>query len=113
MKKFFLNGVEFTDFGTNNYSHGMHLITAYPMPAQMVEDVLNNKYPGVYLDPSAPCGEEFFGLFGTEEQYTRLYEDQRKCQISCKMIPFLRLPQEEFEEKWAEFERTYKDWWQA
>lgn len=112
MKKFILNGVEFCDFGPNNYSHGMHLVTAYPMPENIITDVLDGKYHGIYLNPSAPCTDEFFGVFGTEEQYDAFREDQRKCQISCKMMPYLKVPLDEFHRLRAKFEREYKDWWE-
>ena len=31
METITINGVEFNDFGTNNYSEGMRLVTVYPM----------------------------------------------------------------------------------
>lgn len=62
-----INDVTFNDFGANNYSNGMHLVSAYPMPDNMIKDVLAGKYPGIYLNPSAPCNNEFFGVFGTPE----------------------------------------------
>lgn len=115
MKKMIINGVEFCNFGSINYSDGMELVTAYPCYDGMVQDVLDGKYPGVYLNPSAPCGEEFFGVFGTERQYRELYKHQVDCQISKKMI-------DEFGWKdWPDVEITrayekklqeeYKDWW--
>ena len=82
MKKITINGVIFNDFGTNNYSDGMCLITTEDHSVT-VERVLKGDFPGVYLNPSAPCTkEEFFGVYGTKEQYEKFYKNQREAQIS-------------------------------
>lgn len=88
MQKITINNVEFCDFGTNNYSNGMRLITCYPAPKNIVSDVLSGKYEGVFLNPSAPCGEEFFGVLGTAEQYKKFQERQREAQIATELIAF-------------------------
>lgn len=114
-RKMFINGIEFYNYGSNNYSDGMELVTAYPCHEGMIQEVLDGKYPGVYLNPSAPCHEEFFGVFGTERQYRELYKHQVDCQISKKMINefgYEDWPDPEitraFEKKLRE---EYKDWW--
>ena len=119
MKKITISGVEFNDFGANNYSNGMHLISCYPMPANMIQDVLAGKYYGVYLNPSAPCGEEFFGVFGTEEQYKEFKERQEDAQISTRIIntaggfdAFMKLDPDRYHQIEKEVRSTYKNWWE-
>lgn len=110
MDKFEINGVTFTDFGANNYSNGMHLITA---SADIVTDVLAGKYPGIHLNPSAPChGSEFYGVFGTEEQYREFYNRQREAQLSSQIIPKVNTDWSNYREVRAEVEANYKDWWE-
>ena len=117
MKKFILNGVEFNNFGANNYSNGMELISCYLAPKDIVQRVLNGEFHGVWLNPSAPYyeGGEFFAVFGTYEQYKTLYKDQVESQISKKMIdefgwsdwPDLEITRA-YESK---LQQEYKDWW--
>lgn len=122
MEKFTINGVEFNNFGENNYSNGMQLITTtrsqmnIPM-ASLIEQVLRGEFRGVYLNPSAPCNiEEFFGVLGTKEQYEEFYQSQRESQISKKMIEkfgWNNWPDKEITEKYEdELRRNYKDWWE-
>jgi hypothetical protein len=122
MKKFKINGVEFCDFGTNNYSDGMHLVTAYPIEnmSQFITEVLQGAYPGIYLNPSADCsgGTEFFGVYGTEEQYKTLYKRQRDAQIASRVIFALGGPEamlttgdDRFHQVKAQVTESYKDWW--
>lgn len=116
MSQFFIiNSVRFTDLGANNYSNGMHLVSAYPMPENMIQDVLAGKYPGIYLNPSAPCSSEFYGVFGTPEQYEQFYKEQRKAQISKRIfdvIGFDGFKQNLFNAAEKEAETNYKDWWE-
>lgn len=110
-----INGVTFNDFGVNNYSNGLHLVSVYPMPANIVQDVLDGKYPGIHLNPSAPCTSEFFGVFGTsEEQYAEFYKNQRQSQISSQLIARLgfNFDDPHYHEIKAEIEANYKDWWE-
>lgn len=119
MKKTTINEVEFCNFGSNLLSNGMELITCYPMPKNMVQDVLDGKYPGVFLNPSAPCREEFYGFLGTKEQYEVVYEEQRESQISKRVLELVdyynRDPENILVGEWRtaqkEAEEEYKDWW--
>lgn len=118
MTKFELNGVTFCDFGSNNYSYGMELITCYPMPENMVERVLNGEFHGVWLNPSSPCGEEFYGIFGTKKQYNEFYKAQRAGMISTRVMELLggfdamrTATHEQFKEAEAQATSEYKDWW--
>lgn len=120
MEKLTINGVDFCNFGSNNYSGGMELITCYPMPENMVQDVLDGKYPGVFLNPSAKCGEEFFGLYGTKEQYESVYAQQRESQIAKRTFDILGswgasfFGADTFMIRAAKKQATkeYKDWWE-
>jgi len=117
-----INGVEFNDFGANNYTNGMHLITCYPMPENMIQNVLDGKYPGVYLNPSARCSYEFYGLFGTDEQYADVKERQEEAQISHRLInaaggfdafsAMCRTDEEKTRELEATIRSQYKNWWE-
>ena len=118
MTKFELNGVTFCNFGSNNYSNGMELITCYPMPENMVQRVLNGEFHGVYLNPSAPCCEEFYGVFGTPDQYygpEGLYNSQKQGIIARRYFEILggvRASRDREESAQHQAESEYKDWWE-
>lgn len=115
MKKITINGIEFNNFGKNNYSEGMELISVYPCPPDLVQRVLNKEFNGVFLNPSAPCGSEFFGVLGTEEQYKLFYQRQRNAIIGGEMVEkfgFADVPLEEWNAYKAKVENSYKDWWE-
>lgn len=109
-----INGVTFVDFGSNNYSNGMHLVSCSTFPENIIEDVLNGKYPNLWLNPSAPCGSEFYGVYGTEEQYREFYSRQRKAQISSQLIARIgfNFDDPHYNEIKSEIEANYKDWWE-
>lgn len=125
MEKITINGVEFCNFGSNNYSYGMDLISCYPCNSQMIEDVLAGKYVigdrQVFLNPSAECHSEFFGVLGTKEQYEKVYERQAGAQIAKVVLEWVNayashcnvedLTPKEW--RFAEFiaKKQYKDWW--
>lgn len=125
MDKFTYNGVEFCNFGSNNYSNGMECITCYPMPDNFIQRVLNGEFHGIWLNPSADCsdGTEFYGVFGTAEQYYGLNEDgflykQRESQIAKRYFNLLggyqqaRLAdKEEQDSADAQARAEYVDWW--
>ena len=113
MNKICINGVFFADFGSNNYSNGMHLITTGA--AITTEQVLDGEFPGVYLNPSAPWNDgEAFCVLGTPEQYAEFYETQREAQISKRICEQggLGLPIYEYRELRDQIESEYKDWWE-
>lgn len=120
MEKFEINGVEFCDFGKNNYSCGMHLVTAYPVSENFFQEVLDGKYPGIFLNPSANCrgGIEFFGVWGTPEQYKEFYEKQRDACITSAVIKACGGPEKmpiidqyEFRIIKDACAARYQDWW--
>jgi hypothetical protein len=115
MKTITINEIEFNNFGKNNYSCGMELITLYPCPKDLVQRVLNKEFEGVYLNPSVPCGSEFFGVLGTDEQYKEFYSRQRNAIIGEKIVDkfgFGQVDRIEWEEYKRELENSYKDWWE-
>jgi len=119
MEKLVINGYTFNNFGENNYSNGMQLITSTDRPQEILEKVKLQE-PGfecVWFDPSAPCHSfEFYGVLGTEEQYKEFYQNQRDSQIAKKMIEkfgWNNWPDREITEAYKnELIANYKDWWQ-
>lgn len=117
MEKFSLEGYIFCDFGTNNYSNGMRLITSTDRPQEIIEKVKSKKYGfyNIWLNPSAPCNEfEFFGVLGTYEQYKEFYQSQKEAQIGKAMVNkfgFRCWPDEATEYE-KELRKNYKDWWE-
>jgi hypothetical protein len=113
MNRICINGVFFADFGDNNYSYGMHLVST--CAAITTEQVLAGEFPGVYLNPSAPWNElEAFCVLGTPEQYAEFYETQREAQISKRLCEQggLDLPINAYRELRDQIESEYKDWWE-
>ena len=119
MGKIVINGVEFNDFGANNYSNGMRLVSCYPAPKDIVADVLAGKYPGLFLNPSAPCGSEFFGVYGTDEQYKDFKTRQYEAQIAGEVMRHFGGWDEYMHADYADtvvaeqqIRNSYKFWWE-
>ena len=113
MKKTIINGVEFSNFGENNYSCGMELITT--TASIIPQQVLNGEFPGVYLNPSAPwTSEECFCVLGTPEQYKEFYQTQKDAQISKRLIEQggLGVSITVYRELRNQIEEDYKNWWE-
>jgi hypothetical protein len=117
MEKLIIENIEFNDFGENNYSHGMRMITFYPCTTELIKRVmigLNIQDHSVFFNPSAPCDSEFYGVFGTKEQYEKFYEAQKDAIIAKQMINKFGL-EEVSRERWDTYrealEDSYKDWW--
>lgn len=112
MKQTIINGVVFSNFGKNNYSCGMELITT--CAAITPKQVLDGEFPGVYLNPSAPWNEEAFCIFGASEQYAEFYKRQRDAQISKRICEQggLGLSVNAYRELRNQIEEDYKDWWE-
>lgn len=113
MKTITINGMEFVDFGVNNYSCGMHLVSA-KMEKDLIWKVLHGYYPGIYLNPSAPCDPDtFYGVFGTEEQYSEFYQTQKDAQIAKMTFERLQVDYSDLDFNKAKQNATkcYFDWW--
>lgn len=123
MKQIKIMGRMMTDFGVNNYSHGMHLVYFYgndPLDVyNVVQAIKDCDVHCLYLNPSAPCTEwEFYGVMGTPEQYEEFYASQKESVIARQLIErlggadkFRHVDPAEMEATKAEIEANYKDWW--
>ena len=120
MEKIQISGIEFTSFGANNYSDGMELVTCSNPPKDLVDRVKQNKIHNgekfIFLNPSAQGNDfEFYGVYGTKEQYKKLYKHQRESQLAKKMVEKFgwgNWPKELAEQYRAQLEKEYKDWWE-
>lgn len=115
MKTIIINNTEFVDFGANNYSYGMHLVSA-TMEKDLIWKVLHGHYPGIYLNPSAPCDSNvFYGVFGTEEQYVEFYKAQKDAQIAKMLFNKLHVncSSLDFDKAKQNATACYFDWWDA
>lgn len=119
MEKIYIEGYEFNNFGSNNYSNEMELITSTDRLSEIVEKV-KRKEPGfenIWLNPSAPCSDfEFFGLLGTEEQYLQFYKTQKNAIIGSRMVEMFGWdnwpPRGVTEAYKTQLLANYKDWWE-
>ena len=123
MKQIKIHGIEMTDMGTTNNTHGMHLIYFYgkdPLDVRsIVQAIKDGDIHCLYLNPSAPCTElEFYGVMGTPEQYEEFYASQKESVIARQLIErfggfdkFIHVDPVEMEAAKAEIEANYKDWW--
>lgn len=119
MEKLVINGYTFNNFGENNYSNGMQLITSTDRPTEILEKVKLQE-PGfeyVWFNPSAPCNDfEFFGVLGTKEQYEKTYKEQVNSQIGkamCDKFGYKNWPDKSITDAYEdELRKNYKDWWE-
>lgn len=114
-----IEGYEFCNFGKNNYSNGMELITSSDRPQEILQKVKNKEagFENIWLNPSAPCSDfEFFGLLGSKEQYEKVYRSQKDAQIAEKMIDkfgWNDWPSREITQAYKnKLLANYKDWWE-
>lgn len=118
MEKLIIDGFEFNDFGANNYSEGMRLISA-ENSEELMEAYKRGLSIGecqVFYNPSAPCTKhEFYGVFGLESDYQKFYKRQKEAQIAKKMLDKFGnrdVPIKEWQAAEKEITDAYKDWWQ-
>lgn len=114
-----IEGYEFCNFGKNNYSKGMELISSSDRPQEILQKVKNKEagFENIWLNPSAECSDfEFFGVLGTKEQYSQFYEAQKKAIIADRMIDKFGWddwPLKETTEAYkTQLLSNYKDWWE-
>lgn len=125
MKQIKIHGIEMTDMGTTNNTHGMHLIYFYgkdPLDVRsIVQAIKDGDIHCLYLNPSAPCTEfEFYGVMGTEEQYREFYAGQKASIIAKCLIEYFggrvkftadQLDPDEVASVKDRAEANYEDWW--
>lgn len=119
MKKINIQGYEFCNFGDNNLTNEMELISSSDRPQEIFEKVKLQEpgFENIWFNPSAPCTKsEFFGLMGTEEQYAKVYKEQKEAAISKKMVEKFgwgNWPDKAITDAYEEELRSnYKDWWE-
>ena len=102
MEKINIAGYEFNNFGSNNYSNGMELITSIDRPSEILQKVKYQEpgFENIWLNPSTPCStSEFFGFFGAnnvkttfasaiKDAITSLFNTEEKHSASIKALPF-------------------------
>lgn len=118
MEKINIAGYEFNNFGSNNYSNGMELITSTDRPLEIIEKVKLQEpgFENIWFNPSAPCSKfEFFGFLGSEEQYKETYQEQVDAQIGkamCDKFGWNNWPEKSITDAYEkELRENYKDWW--
>lgn len=125
MKQIKIRGIEMTDMGTTNNTHGMHLIYFYgkdPLDVRsIVQAVKDGDIHCLYLNPSAPCTKfEFYGVMGTPEQYLEFYAEQKASIIATCLIEYFsgrdnftadQLDPAEVAYMKERAEANYEDWW--
>lgn len=118
-------GLEMTNFGTNNYSGGMELIYCYRKEGDVmsiVKKVLDGEMYGVWLNPSAKCTPfEFYGLFGTQEQYKEMYTSLVDSCIATEVVSrfgsidnYIKTSHKDckvINEVEQQVRSSYTDWW--
>ena len=117
MEKFNIGGYEFCNFGSNNYSNGMELITSTDRPLEIIEKVKLQELENIWFNPSAPSSDfEFFGFLGTKEQYEKTYKEQVNSQIAkemCAKFGWSNWPSPEITDAYEKnIRENYKDWWE-
>lgn len=127
MKQINMYGLDMTNFGANNYSGGMELIYCYRKEGDVmsiVKKVLNGEMYGVWLNPGAKCTPfEFYGLFGTQEQYKEVYTSQVDLCIAKEVVSrfggidnYLKSSNEDWEvvrKVEQQIRGSYVDWWKC
>lgn len=114
-----IEGYEFCNFGKNNYSNGMELITSSDRPKEILQKVKNQEigFENIWLNPAANCSDfEFFGVLGTEEQYLQFYKAQKNAIIGSRMVEMFGLdnwpPKRVTKAYKTKILDSYKDWWE-
>lgn len=90
----------------------------------IVKMVLDGEMYGVWLNPSAKCTPfEFYGLFGTQEQYKGLYTSQVDSCIATEVVSrfggmdnYLKSSHEDYRvvrEVEQQIRGSYVDWWKC
>lgn len=77
-------GITYTNFGSNNYSHGMEGVIFSPKDVTPEEIHTMEQF---YLHPTeTPNSQEIFALKGTPEQYLQFKESYKRQYVAKRII---------------------------
>lgn len=116
MKTIEIQGHKCTNFGSNNYSHGMEAVVFNPKDLTAKEVAA---LPGVFLHPTCkPNSLEIFALLGTQEQFKKFYKSAVEQYASNKAIKEFGMPEHSDRDTWGkihklieELEESFKPWY--
>lgn len=111
MQKSTINGIEYTNFGSNNYSRGMEAVTFDPKDITPEEVA---KLPGFFLHPGLkPNSHEIYALKGTLPQYLEFFKAVVDSEATRYAVCIHSLnPQswDEFHETEQRFKDRFRPW---
>lgn len=117
MKTISIQGIEATNFGSNNYSHGMEAII-FDARKTNVEEI--KKLDNVFLHPTIkPNSMEIFAVLGTKEQFAKFYNSAKDSYCAKKAVDRFGLPKSDDRETWnklhqyeEELNSNFKAWYE-
>lgn len=111
MNKETINGIEYINFGSNNYSCGMEAVTFNPKDISPDEVA---KLPGFFLHPGLePNSHEIFALKGTLSQYLEFFKavvDSKATKYAVGIFGLNPQSWDEFRETEQRFKDRFKPW---
>lgn len=111
MKKETINGIEYTNFGSNNYSCGLEAVTFDPKDISPEEVA---KLPGFFLHPGLRSDDyQVFALKGTFPQYLKFLKavvDNEAAKHAVSKFGLSPESWEEFHKAEQEFRDNFKPW---
>lgn len=111
MNKETVNGIEYTNFGSNNYSRGLEAVSFDPKDITP-EEV--SKLPGFFLHPSLePNSCEIFALKGTFPQYLEFLKvvvDVKATEYAVSIFGLNPQSWDEFRETEQRFKDRFRPW---
>lgn len=111
MNKETINGIKYTNFGSNNYSRGLEAVTFDPKDITPEEVA---KLPGFFLHPSElPNNYDIFALKGTFPQYLEFMKavvDNKATTYAVNKLGYEPESWDEFKKIEQEFKDNFKPW---
>lgn len=111
MNKETVNGIEYTNFGSNNYSRGMEAVIFDPKTITPEEVA---KLPGFFLHPELePNSREIFALKGTLLQYLEFFKavvDSEATKYAVSIFGLNPQSWDEFHETEQRFKDRFRPW---